>query len=89
MATRGTQIEAAGMGGYPQRADEFNERNSMYILPLADAFRMDWAPNFERLTNFVERLKMPIVVMGVGAQAPLGVDPLEELRPMEPMVRVS
>jgi hypothetical protein len=86
LATHGTEIEAAGMGGYPRRADEFNERNSVYVVPLANAFRLNWASHFERMTSFIEHLKIPVVVLGVGAQGGLDFDP-ERLKPIEPTVR--
>lgn len=86
LATRGTEIDVAGMGGYPDRADEFNERNSVYVAPLANAFRLNWAASFERLTSFIERLTIPVVILGVGVDGPLDFDPAA-LRPIEPTVR--
>src|SRR5699024_4429751 len=53
-------------------AGKMNERFDRYVLPLADAFRPGFAKNLKRLTHFIERLDMPVTVVGVGATLPLG-----------------
>jgi hypothetical protein len=89
LSTRGAVIEPAGMGGRPKSVDEFNERNSAYVLPLANAFRLDWAESLERMTSFVEQLRIPVVVLGVGAQGERGDTTFDPhlLKPIEPTVR--
>src|SRR5262249_2093392 len=58
-------------------ADQINEEYDAFVIPLANAFR----PIFERplcqYTELIRRLKIPCVVIGVGAQA--GLD-LAELK---------
>lgn len=44
-----------------------NERFERYIIPLADAFRPSFEPYLGRLTRFIERLTIPVTVIGVGA----------------------
>ena len=86
LSTRGAEITAAGLGGYPARAAEFSERHDVYVAPLADAFRLGWEASLERLTTFIEQLTIPVVILGVGAQG--GIDfSAERLKPIEPIVK--
>lgn len=61
-------------------AGKMNERFDRYVLPLADAFRPGFAKNLKRLTHFIERLDMPVTVVGVGATLPLG-DSVDSIDP--------
>lgn len=58
-------------------ADQVNEQFDAYVLPLANAFRSGFADrNLPRLTALIERLSIPVVVVGVGGQMALdGTDP--------------
>ncbi|MBL3687815.1 polysaccharide pyruvyl transferase family protein [Leucobacter zeae] len=54
-------------------ADEVNERYDVYAIPLANAFRNDYAEGpLVRLTSFIEKLRIPVVVVGVGGQGAIG-----------------
>ncbi len=57
--------------------DEINEKYDLYIIPLADAFRSSFVPSLKRLTNFVEKLKIRVVVIGSGMKIPMGEDVTE------------
>jgi len=70
----------------PAAADAINERYAAYVIPLANAFRPSYEANLIRLTQLVERLRIPVVVLGVGAQATVGYD-ASRLAGMEPSVR--
>ena len=41
----------------------------MSIIPLANAFRPDYADSLDGLSDLIEKLKVPVTVVGVGAQA--------------------
>ena len=86
LATRDAQITPAGMGANPDRAAEFSERHDVYVAPLADAFRLGWDASLERLAAFVERLTIPVVILGVGAQGDIRFTP-DRLKPIEPIVK--
>jgi hypothetical protein len=45
-----------------------------YVLPLANAFRGGFARNLDRLSSVIEKLTMPVVVIGVGMQQRLDED---------------
>lgn len=54
---------------YKSLDDEIEYINStydMYVLPLANAFRYKYRFALSRLTDFIERIKIPVVVIGVG-----------------------
>jgi hypothetical protein len=70
----------------PAEADAINERYDVYVIPLANAFRRSFESTLKRTTRLIERLRIPVVVLGVGAQSNLGYD-LERLRPLDESVR--
>ena len=52
-------------------AEYINNNYSHYIIPLADAFRQDFANNqLKRYTKLIKKLKIPVIVAGVGLRAP-------------------
>src|SRR5699024_3108787 len=52
------------------KADEINEKYDCYIIPLADAFREAFRPHLRRYTKQFKKLKIPVIVVGVGLRAP-------------------
>lgn len=52
------------------KADEINEKYDCYIIPLADAFREEFRSHLRRYTKLIKKLKIPVVVVGVGLRAP-------------------
>jgi hypothetical protein len=52
-------------------AAHINAHYDMLVLPLANAFRVSLLPALERLASVIERLRIPVVVVGVGVQRPL------------------
>lgn len=50
-------------------ADKVNAEYECFIMPLASAFRPDYMPRLRALTRFVERLRIPCVLIGAGVQA--------------------
>lgn len=48
-----------------------NERFDRYVVTLANAFRPSFENYLQRLTGVIERLTIPVTVLGVGLQAPL------------------
>ncbi|MDR0848345.1 MAG: polysaccharide pyruvyl transferase family protein [Propionibacteriaceae bacterium] len=53
-------------------AAQINERFSAYAIPLANAFRPGWETSLSRLTEIIDHLTIPVVVVGVGVQAGVG-----------------
>jgi hypothetical protein len=59
--------------------NEFNDNFDMLMLPLANDFRPSFEPSLNRYTELVENLRIPVVVLGVGAQSTIDCD-LEQLQ---------
>ncbi len=55
-------------------ADAINESYDAVVIPLANAFRASFVTELRRMTSVIQRLTVPVVVLGVGAQANLGAD---------------
>lgn len=70
LMTEGTTITPNYYVNHPDHADEMNERYDCFILPLADAFRSDFVPEMRKLTQFIKKLKIPVIIIGAGLRAP-------------------
>jgi hypothetical protein len=86
LAVHDAEVEAGGMSFGPRQAAAVNERFDVFVLPLANAFRNSFRGQLERMTRFIERLTIPVVVLGVGAQSDARYD-FERIRPIEEAVR--
>lgn len=82
----GVEITPDRLQVNPADADEINERFDAYVIPLANAFRLSFEPILIRMTRLIERLRIPVVILGVGAQSNLRYE-LDRLLPIEPSVR--
>lgn len=58
-----------------QHIERINEEFDAFVVPLANAFREDFVPPLTRLTEVVEKLRIPVVVPCVGGQVGLDMDP--------------
>ncbi len=65
----GTELVPDGLSSDPNRAARYNEEYDAYIIPLADAFREDFRPQLRNYTALIKRLKIPVIVTGVGLRA--------------------
>jgi Polysaccharide pyruvyl transferase len=76
LATAETRITADRFVIDPGAADRINERYDAYVIPLANAFRISFEPVLIRMTQLIRRLRIPVVVLGVGAQTDIHNDPV-------------
>ena len=53
----------------PETIGRINEEFDAFVIPLANAFRPSFSDKLRRLTRLIRQLQMPVVVVGVGAQA--------------------
>ena len=58
----------------PEDIARANEEFDVFVVPLANAFRPDFARQLGILTSFVSGLTIPVVVIGVGAQTDLSLE---------------
>ncbi|GEL04712.1 polysaccharide pyruvyl transferase family protein [Rummeliibacillus stabekisii] len=62
----------------PKDADYINETYDAYLIPLADAFRKDFVPTLRRYTQLINKLKIPVYVIGVGLRTTFDPKPDDE-----------
>jgi hypothetical protein len=67
-------------------AERINDACDVYVLPMANAFKKRFIPHLNILSDLIKELKVPVVVLGVGAQATLDND-TEFLKPVNDVVR--
>jgi hypothetical protein len=70
----------------PRKAARINEEYDVFVIPLANAFRHSFRVHLDALSDLVEKLTIPVVVLGVGAQAGTHIN-LERLDPIEASVK--
>jgi hypothetical protein len=86
LATRDARIDPQRRLPTAADADSINEQYDVYVVPLANAFRPEFENYLTRLTRLVERLRIPVVILGVGAQSTIDYD-MERLRPVDKTVQ--
>lgn len=86
LLTPGVEIVPSGGEIRPDRADRINEEYDVLVLPFANAFRLPYERILKNWTKLISRLKIPVVVLGIGAQTSLDYD-LERLAPINDTVR--
>ncbi|WP_335937403.1 polysaccharide pyruvyl transferase family protein [Streptomyces sp. PTD5-9] len=85
LETPHTEVVSNGIATRVADADRINSEYDVFVVPLANAFRPSFERQLERLTQLITKLRIPVVVPGVGAQT--GVDySAERLRPMKDTV---
>ena len=62
-------------------AKRINEEFDRFVIPLANAFRPDFAPRLDRLSALLKDVTIPVTVVGIGAQAAhgQGIESLEAI----------
>lgn len=63
------KIVSYGYSANPSDADWINDNFDCFVLPLANAFRKSFIKKLDLYTSLVKKLKIPVIVLGVGAQA--------------------
>jgi Polysaccharide pyruvyl transferase len=91
LSTAGTEIVSNGTLSelrVPEAGDaeRINEGFDRFVVPLANAFRPTYERHLAHLTSLIEQLTIPVTVIGVGAQAGIGLD-TSSLAPMSDTVR--
>ncbi|MFF1837642.1 polysaccharide pyruvyl transferase family protein [Streptomyces sp. NPDC058231] len=86
LETPRTEVVSNGIRTTVAAADRINEEYDAFVIPLANAFRPSFEPQLKRLTQLISKLKIPVVVPGVGAQTGTNYS-ANRLRAMEPSVR--
>ncbi|MFS4094745.1 polysaccharide pyruvyl transferase family protein [Streptomyces sp. AF1A] len=86
LQTADTEVVSNGGRTEVSAAARINEEYDAFVVPLANAFRPSFETALARLTRLISRLRIPVVVLGVGAQTGVSYDPAR-LKRIEPTVR--
>ncbi len=72
LMTEGTEIDSTyyRIDYTDSEIDEINEKYDCFILPLADGFRESFEKKLKAFSRIIRRLKIPVIVIGVGLSAP-------------------
>ncbi|MGO3669797.1 MAG: polysaccharide pyruvyl transferase family protein [Vreelandella alkaliphila] len=77
---------ATGHDLYEQQAKRINADGKMLILPLANSFRVEFKERLERYTKLIKKLKVPVLVVGVGCQTDINFN-IDNLKPIDKVVK--
>jgi hypothetical protein len=59
---------------FSERTDEINEQYDAFVIPLCNSFRRAYRTELRRMTATIQKLRIPCLVTGVGAQGKLSGD---------------
>jgi len=76
LSVPGTEIDVTRFITDPSLADEINEKYDLLALPFANAFRISFEKRLKAYTALIKKLKIPCVVIGIGAQTDLSFSQL-------------
>lgn len=68
LQTADTEIEVGSLKGGKEEAERINASVDHVVIPLANAFRHSYAATLNRMSETIEALRVPVTVLGVGAQ---------------------
>ncbi|MFE7438950.1 polysaccharide pyruvyl transferase family protein [Streptomyces chartreusis] len=86
LETPHAEVVSNGIRTDVSAAGRINDEYDAFVVPLANAFRPSFEAQLKRLTRLITRLRIPVIVVGVGAQAGLGYN-ASRLKGIEPAVR--
>lgn len=69
LSVSGERLPTSGLIG--RSPSEINAEYDHVVIPLANAFRHNYIPSLDGLSDLIENLTIPVTVVGVGAQASL------------------
>ncbi|MED3652369.1 polysaccharide pyruvyl transferase family protein [Heyndrickxia sporothermodurans] len=68
LTTDDVELVSDYYGQNPNNADMINEKYDAYVFPLANAIRKSFIPTLNRYTALIEKLTIPVYVIGLGMQ---------------------
>ncbi|KFN89257.1 hypothetical protein TMUPMC115_2548 [Tetragenococcus muriaticus PMC-11-5] len=70
LTTENVKLEADYYRADPADADMINENYDSYVIPLANAIRPSFIPTLKKYTALIEKLNIPVFVVGMGMAFP-------------------
>lgn len=88
LMTEGTEIDSTyyRLDYTDSEIEKINEKYDLFVMPLADGFREGFEEKLKAHSRLVRRLKIPVIVIGVGLRAPFEPD-LEKGFPFDGLVK--
>lgn len=82
LQTEGTEVEVGRLHGGKAEAARINAHADHVVIPLANAFRTSYSASLDKMSETIEALKVPVTILGVGAQLRLDgkVDRLDGMK---------
>ncbi|TKF54596.1 polysaccharide pyruvyl transferase family protein [Vibrio sp. F13] len=71
LSVKGVDISSNYYKFNPGLASEINDNYDAFVVPLANAFRKSFIEQLDEMTTLIQRLNIPVIVVGVGVQATL------------------
>jgi Polysaccharide pyruvyl transferase len=68
LSAHGVKVSSNRFAISATEANRINDAADVFVVPLANAFRLSFRDTLVRLTEMIEQLTVPVVVLGVGAQ---------------------
>jgi hypothetical protein len=84
--TKDVTVEPDRFKAHELGADYINANYDVYVIPLANGFRISFTRGLERLTPVIKKLKIPVVLLSGGLQSSLEYKPGIK-RPMDDVVK--
>jgi hypothetical protein len=69
--TRDVTVEPDRFKAHELGADYINDNYDVYVIPLANGFRVTFMHGLDRLSPVIRKLKIPVILLGGGLQASL------------------
>jgi polysaccharide pyruvyl transferase len=87
LSTRDAEIVSNGFRADAATASRINNDYDAFVVPLANAFRPSFKHQLVKLTHLIQQLRIPVVVVGVGAQVNVSYSNAQRLSPIEDEVK--
>ncbi|MFJ2619680.1 polysaccharide pyruvyl transferase family protein [Glutamicibacter sp. NPDC087344] len=85
LSAEGVSIGTRMFGWSEALAAKASDEYDMFVLPLANAFRPTFEGQLKKITQFIDKLTIPTVMLSGGAQSHNGS--FDHLKPMEPTIK--
>jgi hypothetical protein len=82
LSVDGIEIDRHGYGANAKRAEYINANYDALVLPMANSFRVAWSSMLDNYYQLINRLTIPVTIVGVGVQTSLDYD-LSNLSPID------
>lgn len=87
LTSKSTEVIAYKFTPSMKDVDWVNKNFDCFVIPLANAFRVSFKKHLDKHTEFINKLTIPVVILGVGVQANLNCSDFSHLITIEKSVK--